>query len=217
MHRAIACEILISVQLTGRSRYAMCVCCAHTRARARALSLSLSHARAHTHTRISSEGASGNLARACGGDGLQPCPTAQSSTDYGGISLNAVDGNTNVAFGEGSCTHTQTESNAWWRVDLETTRSVKSVKIWNRADSPGASGRLEGFEVWIGFDASSYSANLRCLAGGTAPLNPPHEVHVSCIGTGRYLFVALPGSDRVLNMCEVEVYGMQGERSCLRA
>ena len=158
----------------------------------------------------SSESASGNLARACGADGRQPCPTTQSTTASSGASSRAVDANTNTNYPGGSCTHTATHTNPWWRVDLTRTRSVMSVKIWNRADC--CSDRLRGFEVWIGDDASSYSANLRCSTGGTAQ----EEQHVDCIGTGRYLFVALPGNAKTLTLCEVEVYGLyggQGERS----
>ena len=163
---------------------------------------------------LSSEGTSENLARACGADGMQPCPTTQSSTyvtwTFGAWdSSKAVDANTNSL--ENACTHTNPENNPWWIVDLERTQSVMSVKIWNRGDC--CSDRLEGFEVWIGDDASSYSANLRCSTGGTAPLTSPYEVRVDCIGTGRYLFVALPGSNKILTLCEVEVYGRQGRRS----
>ena len=163
----------------------------------------------------SSEGTSENLARACGADELQPCPTIQSTISANGLSSRAVDGDTNTDYLAGSsCTHTNGENNPWWRVDLGRTRSVTSVKIWNRADC--CSDRLQGFEVWIGDDASSYSANLRCSQGGTAPLTSPHEVRVDCIETGRYLFVALPGNAKTLTLCEVEVYGLyggQGERS----
>ena len=172
----------------------------------------------HTHTDmcdpLSSEGTSENLARACGADGMQPCPTTQSSTYVTWDSSKAVDGDTNTNWNGLSCTHTSfyvVDNNPWWRVDLERTRSVMSVKIWNRGDC--CSDRLEGFEVWIGDDASSYSANLRCSTGGTAPLTSPYEVRVDCIGTGRYLFVALPGSNKILTLCEVEVYGRQGRRS----
>ena len=145
---------------------------------------------------------------------MQPCPTTQSSTyvtsTFGAWdSSKAVDANTNSL--ENACTHTNPENNPWWIVDLERTQSVMSVKIWNRRDC--CSDRLEGFEVWIGDDASSYSANLRCSTGGTAPLTSPYEVRVDCIGTGRYLFVALPGSNKILTLCEVEVYGRQGRRS----
>ena len=153
-----------------------------------------------------------NFARACGNDGLQPCPTTQiSNYDAPRVPSKAVDGNTNTEWLAESCAATGSANNPWWSVDMERTRSVGSVKIWNRGDC--CSDRLQGFEVWIGDDASSYSANLRCSTGGTAPLTSPYEVRVDCIGTGRYLFVALPGNDKMLTLCEVEVYGgLEGER-----
>jgi len=46
------------------------------------------------------------LARACGADGLQPCPTTQSTTSEGGASSRAVDANTHNHWGGSSCTHT---------------------------------------------------------------------------------------------------------------
>jgi len=54
----------------------------------------------------SSEGTSEHLARACGADGLQPCPTTQSTTSEGGASSRAVDANTHNHWGGSSCTHT---------------------------------------------------------------------------------------------------------------
>ena len=146
-----------------------------------------------------------NLARACGTNSLQPCPTAQSSTHEGFGSWKANDGNTNGNWYGQSCTCTAiSSSNPWWRVDLGKTRTVTSVKLWNRADC--CADRLQGFEVWIGDDAS-YSANSRCLTGGAALLTSPYDILVDCIGTGRYLFVVLPGNNRILTLCEVEVYG----------
>lgn len=43
---------------------------------------------------------------------------SQSSTDYGGVAANAIDGNTNGVFNKGSVTHTEAEDNPWWQVDL---------------------------------------------------------------------------------------------------
>ena len=151
---------------------------------------------------------SGNLARACGADGLQPCTATQSSNQAGGVAARAVDANKDTGYISGrSCTHTTAESNPWWMIDLERVRSVKSVKLWNRADC--CSDRLNGFEVWIGDTASSYDANSRCSAGAVAPLTSPHSLHVDCVGTGRYLFISLPGSNKILTLCEVEVYDSQ--------
>ena len=59
-------------------------------------------------------------------------PTEQSSMAYGGASARAADGNTATSWGGGSCTHTTTEANPWWRVDLEAVKSVHEVKLFNR-------------------------------------------------------------------------------------
>ena len=45
-------------------------------------------------------------------------PTEQSSTAHNGFSNRAVDGKFNTAYSMKSCTHTNDESDPWWRVDL---------------------------------------------------------------------------------------------------
>ena len=57
-------------------------------------------------------------------------PTSQSSTDHGGSAARAVDGNT--ATNGGSCTHTNKQSNPFWRVDLEQKVTISTVKVVNR-------------------------------------------------------------------------------------
>ena len=59
-------------------------------------------------------------------------PTSQSSTGYGGASSRAVDGNADTSWGSGSCTHTSTETDPWWRTDLEQELAIANVKITNR-------------------------------------------------------------------------------------
>lgn len=44
-----------------------------------------------------------------------------------------------------SCTHTKSESNPWWSVDLQAATNVEQVKVWNRADC--CQSRLNGFQV----------------------------------------------------------------------
>ena len=44
-----------------------------------------------------------------------------------GAASNAVDGNVNAFYDEGSCTHTKTEKSPWWRVDLESASKVVKV------------------------------------------------------------------------------------------
>ena len=50
-------------------------------------------------------------------------PSTQSSTAYGGVARRAVDGNAAQSYSSGSCTYTDTESDPWWRVDLQQARS----------------------------------------------------------------------------------------------
>ena len=65
-------------------------------------------------------------------------PTFQSSTAYGGVSSNAVDGDRNNTFYTGrSCTHTMPSTNPWWAVDLQWSLLVGEVNITNRAENKG--------------------------------------------------------------------------------
>ena len=155
-----------------------------------------------------------NLARACGADGLQPCSTQQSSSMPEDITSGlhladaAIDGNYAVVWGSDSCFRTDSnagETYPWWMVDLGQVRSVRAVKIWNRGEDC-CSWRLQGYEIWIGNSASSYSDNMRCHTGGTAPLSDPFTVTSACVDTGRYLFIGVPDLSIALNLCEVEVY-----------
>ncbi|MBF0787306.1 discoidin domain-containing protein [Streptococcus sp. 19428wC2_LYSM12] len=72
-------------------------------------------------------------------------PTSQSSTDYGGHSDRAVDGNINGDFGLGSVTHTRNDNPSWWEVDLRKTDKIGRVNIYNRTDAEPQ--RLANFDV----------------------------------------------------------------------
>jgi len=80
--------------------------------------------------------------------------TAQSSTFGGYGSDRAVDGNKNHDLDAGSCSHTDSEASAWWRVDLGTQYTIGTVKITNRASSWD---RLSNFDIEVGSSESSYS------------------------------------------------------------
>jgi hypothetical protein len=72
--------------------------------------------------------------------------TRQSSTDFGGPAERAVDGNTDGAHDQGSVTHTATESNPWWEVELRASAEVREVRVWNRTDGE-LEQRLDGARV----------------------------------------------------------------------
>ena len=76
-------------------------------------------------------------------------PATQSSVyDGKGASL-AVDGNKNRDFGQGSCIHTHSQKDPWWRVDLGASLPVAEVAIVNRLCLP-ACNHMTAFEIRIG-------------------------------------------------------------------
>ncbi|MEI2727369.1 MAG: DUF1553 domain-containing protein [Verrucomicrobiota bacterium] len=58
---------------------------------------------------------------------------SQSSVDFDGPPDRAIDGNTNGDYEAAkSTTHTKTENDPWWEVDLGEARTLDSVVVWNR-------------------------------------------------------------------------------------
>ncbi|WP_145053416.1 DUF1553 domain-containing protein [Lignipirellula cremea] len=70
----------------------------------------------------------------------------QSSTAYDGPPELAIDGDTNGDFDKMSTTHTGTEKNPWWEVDLQATAPVDAIVVWNRTDN-NLQNRLSNFRV----------------------------------------------------------------------
>lgn len=62
-----------------------------------------------------------------------------------GAAGRAVDGNRDST----SCSCTDTESNPWWRVDLQYGYKITAVTITNIDDNQHED-RLDGAEIWIG-------------------------------------------------------------------
>lgn len=59
-----------------------------------------------------------------------------------------MDGNHNGIWDNGSCTHTDCETEPWWRVDLGSPRSVSAVMVKNREDCCGE--RIKGAQIHVG-------------------------------------------------------------------
>uniref|UniRef100_A0A8C7FWB4 F5/8 type C domain-containing protein n=2 Tax=Oncorhynchus kisutch TaxID=8019 RepID=A0A8C7FWB4_ONCKI len=119
---------------------------------------------------------------------------------------NAIDGNRDSHFHHGSCTATDETTNPWWRVDLLDTYIVTSITVTNRGDA--VPERLNGAEIRIGnslVDNGIHNPLVKTIpsvpAGSSLTLafDPSFE--------GRYVIVVLPGQNRLLTLCEVEVYG----------
>ncbi|MCH2106626.1 MAG: DUF1553 domain-containing protein, partial [Planctomycetes bacterium] len=70
-----------------------------------------------------------------GGENVAPQGAArQSSTAYNGPAELAIDGDTNGEHNAGSVTHTNTEPDPWWELDLGAPHQIDAVHLWNRID-----------------------------------------------------------------------------------
>jgi len=81
-----------------------------------------------------------------------PTGTASQSTTISASvntdASNAIDGITDGDGADGDLlSHTEFETNPWWRVDLDGSYTIDSIAIWNRTD--GFQSRLSDFTVSI--------------------------------------------------------------------
>ncbi len=132
---------------------------------------------------------------------------SQSSTDADGQPERANDGNTNGRFQEHSVSHTQSEPNAWWQVDLGAIYNLASIRLWNRTDCCGT--RLKDFHVLVS-DNPFVSQELNATLGqpGVSDFHFPGtagaqtEIHLN--RSGRFVRIQLTGQD-YLHLAEVEI------------
>jgi RHS repeat-associated protein len=139
---------------------------------------------------------------------LNKIATQSSTHSSGAVASRAVDGNTNGVFANGSVTHTNSDVNAWWHVDLGQAQSINTIKIWNRVESPE---RLTNFYVFVS-DVPFTSTNLTTTINQagvssyqtTGQCGFPTELTIN--RTGRYIRVQLAGTN-YLSIAEVQVLG----------
>ncbi|XP_026117595.1 pentraxin fusion protein-like [Carassius auratus] len=109
----------------------------------------------------------------------------------------------------GSCSHTNTQTDPWWRVDLINIYRVNRVAITNRLSYySDIVSRINGAVIRVGNFLDVYSNPMWGYFSHMCSI-------FSCGGTeGRYVIVHIPGGGKILTLCEVEVYGyLQGNRA----
>ncbi|KAM8868908.1 uncharacterized protein AB9W97_016516 [Spinachia spinachia] len=126
--------------------------------------------------------------------------------DAFGSAYNAIDGNRNSFWPAGSCTHTKENNDPWWRVDLLHPHTVTSIAITNRGDC--CRERLNGAKVHVGNSLKNQGA-ANPIVGTIDRTDQGDRITLTVTGhvEGRYVTVVLPGSGKILTLCEVEVYG----------
>jgi hypothetical protein len=123
----------------------------------------------------------------------------------------ALDGNTDGKYTNGSVTHTLSDKNAWWEVDLGASTKVDSLVIWNRTDF--GSERLKNYWVFVSdtpFDSSDNPTTLKDKMGVWSSFQASTPCPSTRIPTtkanGRYVRVQLAG-EGYLSLAEVQVFG----------
>lgn len=125
----------------------------------------------------------------------------QSSTAQNGEASRAVDGNTSGDWSDDSVTHTASEQDPWWEVDLTDNYRITKVEVWNRTDC--CSERLDNFSVSV----SDTRGDPKPFSG-LRRLNPatPNPISFTGDSIGRYVRVQLHRAG-VLSLAEVRVTG----------
>jgi uncharacterized protein YkwD len=118
----------------------------------------------------------------------------QSTTAHGGAAGRAIDGSAATKWSQRSCTHTNSEKNPWWEVDMGSIQNIKSIAITNRGDC--CEGRLSGFTVSV--DGTECATKVSLGKGETK--------QVMCNAVGKTLRVGKSNSKaQAFTICEVKV------------
>ncbi|KAG1925984.1 fucolectin [Pimephales promelas] len=133
----------------------------------------------------------------------------QSSTSGDWFAGNAIDGNRGLQQLYTGCSSTLNQTNPWWRLDLHDVYRVSNVVITNRRDC--CAEQINGAEIRIGNSLENNGSNNPICA--VIPAIPAGESYnYSCGGMdGRYVIVHIPGDQKRLGLCEVEIYGYLAE------
>lgn len=138
-------------------------------------------------------------------------PTFQSSTLWSAVSGKATDGNRNGVFSKGSCTHTgmgpgkKRTSNPWWAVDLGSAQKISSIRITTRSDC--CSDWLDNFEIRVGKWRPQGLGNQNSACQHNLKIPRGETYQFDCPTYGRYVTIRVPGREKFLTLCEVEVLG----------
>ena len=120
----------------------------------------------------------------------------------------AVDG-TVSGNGEALVTHTLSEANAWWQVDLGSLQAINAIRVWNRTDC--CSTRLTNFAVMVSTTDMTGRTYADLIADpaifkSQVPGTIVQQLLIDAKTQGRYVRVQLAGTN-FLSLAEVEVFG----------
>src|SRR5262249_14601623 len=141
---------------------------------------------------------------------------SQTSVAWDGVPTRAVDGITNGNFWAtpNSVTHTASELQPWWTVDLGWTGWIDTVEVSNRTDC--CDERLDCFYVFVTYAPFHFNTVIDTyFQAGVSTYRPARgssrgRYNVPVGRTGRYVRIQLPNTG-ILSLAEVRVFGRDGE------
>ena len=149
-----------------------------------------------------------------------PRVAAAMSSDVDGTgtyaAANAIDGDTAEA--DGSIAHSvgangNGADNQWLMIDMGASYTVYEVEIYNRPDCcqfrlswDGTSNTNFGYEIVVSNTASDPVTSAIRTCAFNDPTKTASVVTHICEAAGRYVYLRLPGSNRLVNIAEMYVY-----------
>ncbi|XP_056599359.1 fucolectin-like [Triplophysa dalaica] len=129
----------------------------------------------------------------------------QSSTFEVWSADRGIDGNRGLLQQYSGCSETAPgNSNPWWRLDLRDVYCVNRVVVTSRYDC--CPERVNRAEIRIG-NSLENNGNNNPLCAVIPGIPAGQSYNYPCGGmVGRYVNVFLPGNEKILTLCEVEVY-----------
>lgn len=128
----------------------------------------------------------------------------QSSTPYPnmGQAGKAVDGNTDGNWSNGSVTHTNSEANPWWEVDLGAMYDIEKIRVWNRTDC--CSERLHYHVIEFFDEGHKYLGQINNTQGAAGKQMLENS---DIKQKGRFVRITLYNGPECLSLAEVEIFG----------
>ena len=138
-------------------------------------------------------------------------PTWQSSTYASAHSGLAVDLNTNDNYNGNSVTHTLYDYEPWWIVDIQTSKVISYIDIYNRTDC--CSSRLFGFYVFFSETPFLYNDTARTLTQSGVRFMYRNAYPYPNIRfwvndkKARYIKIQIANRSEYLSLAEIKVVG----------
>ncbi|XP_075039882.1 uncharacterized protein LOC142099863 isoform X3 [Mixophyes fleayi] len=140
---------------------------------------------------------------------LQGISNQSSLYNMYGESKNAIDGSLASNYLYIQCTGTNEEDNPWWRVDLKSKFTIFTVTITNRGDC--CEERINGAQIRIG-NSGVDGGISNPICGIITSMSNGQTLAFQCNGmVGQYVTVFIPGTNRSLSICEVQVFGLPSD------